>query len=143
MAVEGEHRATIEAEVERAIRLAERARSRGYDPEPTVEIPVATDMADRVENLLGFDGLAEEIRDLEGETSRERAALELARSFAEGDLGDFDEPEARIEAAVRTAVALLTEGVVAAPIEGIDRVEILENDDGTEFVNVYYAGPIR
>jgi len=26
---------------------------------------------------------------------------------------------------------------------GIDRVELLENDDGTEFVNVYYAGPIR
>jgi DNA polymerase II large subunit len=32
---------------------------------------------------------------------------------------------------------------VAAPIEGIDRVEVLDNDDGSRFVNVYYAGPIR
>ncbi|MFW6449188.1 MAG: DNA polymerase II large subunit, partial [Halobacteriota archaeon] len=143
MAAEGAHRRAIEGEVERAMRLAERARARGYDPEPAVEIPVAADMADRVENLLGFDGLAEEIRALEGETSRERAALELARSFADGDLGDFDDPAARIEAAVRTAVALLTEGVVAAPIEGIDRVALEPAPDGGSFVRIWYAGPIR
>ncbi len=68
---------------------------------------------------------------------------ELVTDFVEGTVGEFDSPAGKIEGAVRTAVALLTEGVVAAPIEGIDRVELLENDDGTQFVNVYYAGPIR
>ncbi|OYR86266.1 DNA polymerase II large subunit, partial [Halorubrum sp. E3] len=63
--------------------------------------------------------------------------------FGEGTVGDYDSRAGKVEGAVRTAVALLTEGVVAAPIEGIDRVELLENDDGSEFVNVYYAGPIR
>ncbi|MFC3959604.1 DNA polymerase II large subunit [Halovivax cerinus] len=134
---------SLEAELDEALDVAERARSRGGDPEPEVEIPVARDMADRVENILGIDGVAERVRELEGEMSREEAALELAVDFAEGRVGDYETKAGKVEGAVRTAVALLTEGVVAAPIEGIDRVEFLENSDGTEFVNVYYAGPIR
>jgi len=135
--------ATLEAELDSAMDVARRARERGGDPTTDVEIPVARDMADRVENILGIDGVAERVRELEGEMSREEAALELVTDFVEGTVGDFDTRAGKIEGAVRTAVALLTEGVVAAPIEGIDRAEILTNDDGTEFVNVYYAGPIR
>ncbi|WP_254766337.1 DNA polymerase II large subunit [Salinilacihabitans rarus] len=133
----------LERRLDEAFDVAERAKGRGADPEPEVEIPVAQDMADRVENILGIDGVAERVRELEGEMSREEAALELAKDFAEGTVGDYETRAGKVEGAVRTAVALLTEGVVAAPIEGIDRVEILENGDGTEFVNVYYAGPIR
>ncbi|MWV41749.1 DNA polymerase II large subunit [Natrialba sp. INN-245] len=133
----------IESQLDEAFDVAERAKERGADPEPEVEIPVAQDMADRVENILGIDGVAERVRELEGEMSREEAALELAKDFAEGRVGDYETKAGKVEGAVRTAVALLTEGVVAAPIEGIDKVEILENGDGTEFVNVYYAGPIR
>ncbi|SEW25474.1 DNA polymerase II large subunit [Natrinema salifodinae] len=133
----------LELQLDEAFDVAERAKERGADPVPEVEIPVAQDMADRVENILGIDGVAERVRELEGEMSREEAALELAEDFAEGRVGDYETKAGKVEGAVRTAVALLTEGVVAAPIEGIDKVEILENDDGTEFVNVYYAGPIR
>ena len=134
---------TLETQLESAFDVAERAKERGGDPKPEVEIPTARDMADRVENILGIDGVAERVRELEGEMSREEAALELVEDFVEGTVGDYDSREGKVEGAVRTAVALLTEGVVAAPIEGIDRVELLENDDGTEFINVYYAGPIR
>ena len=133
----------IESRLDEAFDRAERAKGMGYDPEPEVEIPIAKDMADRVENILGIPGVAERVRELEGEMTREEAALELVTDFVEGTVGDYDSREGKVEGAVRTAVALLTEGVVAAPIEGIDRVEICENDDGTEFVNVYYAGPIR
>ena len=135
--------ARIEERLDEAWDVAETAKEQGRDPEPEIEIPIARDMADRVENILGIDGVAERVRDLEGEMSREEAALELVTDFVDGNVGDYDSREGKIEGAVRTAVALLTEGVVAAPIEGIDRVELLENDDGTEFVNVYYAGPIR
>src|SRR6056297_1500974 len=134
---------TLETELDSAMAVAERARERGGDPKPEVEIPTARDMADRVENILGIDGVAERVRELEGQMSREEAALELVEDFVEGTVGDYDSREGKIEGAVRTAVALLTEGVVAAPIEGIDRAELLQNDDGTEFINVYYAGPIR
>ncbi|MFP9062055.1 DNA polymerase II large subunit [Natrialbaceae archaeon A-chndr2] len=133
----------LETGLEDALEVAETAKSRGSDPKPEVEIPVAKDMADRVENILGIEGVAERVRELEQEMSREEAALALAEDFAEGRVGDYETKAGKVEGAVRTAVALLTEGVVAAPIEGIDKVEILSNDDGTEFVNVYYAGPIR
>ena len=135
----------LEAELDRALSVAERARERGDDPSDEVEIPVARDMADRVEKVLDIPGVADRVRDYEADpsTSREEAALELARAFAEGEVGDYDTPAKKVEGAVRTAVALLTEGVVAAPIEGIDRVEAMENDDGTECVRVFYAGPIR
>ncbi|MFC7133094.1 MULTISPECIES: DNA-directed DNA polymerase II large subunit [Salinibaculum] len=135
--------AELEAELDEAFDVANAARERGGDPAPEVEIPVARDMADRVENILGIEGVAERVRELEGQMSREEAALELVEDFVEGTVGDYDTRAGKVEGAVRTAVALLTEGVVAAPIEGIDRVELLENDDGTEFINVYYAGPIR
>ncbi|WP_248517469.1 DNA polymerase II large subunit [Salinarchaeum laminariae] len=133
----------IETELDRAIELAEEAKSRGEDPRPEVEIPTARDMADRVENILGIEGVAERVRELEEEFSREEAALELVEDFVEGRVGSYESDAGKIEGAVRTAVALLTEGVVAAPIEGIDRVEIEQNDDGTDYVTVAYAGPIR
>ncbi|MEF8841302.1 MAG: DNA polymerase II large subunit [Haloarculaceae archaeon] len=135
----------LESGLDGAMAVATRARERGGDPTEDVEIPIAKDMADRVENILGIPGVADRVREMEADPdiSREEAALELARSFAEGQVGDYDTRAGKIEGAVRTAVALLTEGVVAAPIEGIDQVEVLENDDGTEFVRVFYAGPIR
>ncbi|MFP4189190.1 MAG: DNA polymerase II large subunit, partial [Halobacteriales archaeon] len=133
----------LETRLEDAIELAERARERGADPTPEVEIPVAKDLADRVENLIGVEGVAERIRALEEtEESREDVALRLAEEFADGEFPP-EERDEKAEAAIRTAVALLTEGVVAAPIEGIDGVDLLTNDDGTEYLRVEYAGPIR
>ncbi|MDX1744410.1 MAG: DNA-directed DNA polymerase II large subunit [Halobacteriales archaeon] len=133
----------LEDRLSDAIDVANEARAMGFDPQTEVEIPVAKDMADRVEKVLEIPGVAERVRELESQMSREEAALALAADFAAGRVGDDDSREGKIEGAVRTAVALLTEGVVAAPIEGIDGVEIHTNDDGSEFVSVYYAGPIR
>ncbi len=133
--------------------LANEARSKGGDPKPHVEIPVAEDMAERCEVLLEREygdkihGLAEEIRRLEEDESvggREEMSLVLAEEFAQGELSkDFDNNAERVEAAIRTAVAILTEGVVAAPIEGIGIVEIDDNDDGTQFIRLPFFGPIR
>ncbi|ODS40373.1 hypothetical protein BEH94_04500, partial [Candidatus Altiarchaeales archaeon WOR_SM1_SCG] len=53
------------------------------------------------------------------------------------------EKDERIEQAVRTALAILTEGVVAAPIEGIAKVEVNQNPDNTNFLSIYFSGPIR
>ena len=40
-------------------------------------------------------------------------------------------------------MALLTEGVVSAPTEGIAKVGLGKNDDGSLYLKIYYAGPIR
>ncbi|MBS3760293.1 MAG: DNA polymerase II large subunit, partial [Halodesulfurarchaeum sp.] len=141
--VESAYFTELETRLQQAISVAETARKHGADPVPDVEIPVATDMADRVENILGIDGVAARVRELEDDYSRERAALMLVEDFVEGNVGEYETRQGKVEGAVRTAVALLTEGVVAAPIEGIDRVELRQNDDGSEFVAVSYAGPIR
>ncbi|MFB6292895.1 MAG: hypothetical protein ABEH60_01360, partial [Halonotius sp.] len=42
----------LESGLDEAMTVAERARGQGKDPETEVEIPVAKDMADRVENIL-------------------------------------------------------------------------------------------
>ena len=134
--------AGIESELEAAMRLAAAARARGLDPRTEVEIPIASDLADRVEALLGYKGIAARIRELEREMSREEAALRIGDDFVARKFGETT-PEEILDHAIRGAMALLTEGVVAAPTEGIGKVSLGKNDDGTEYLKIYYAGPIR
>lgn len=133
----------LESRLKAAIELANRARSNGGDPKPYVEIPLAKDLADRVENLIGVPGVADKIRELEDIMSREESALEIGRLVAEGVVGDFPTKKDAVEAAIRISMATLTEGVVAAPLEGIDKVELGKNDDGSEYIKIFYSGPIR
>ncbi|RZN41061.1 MAG: DNA polymerase II large subunit [Methanosarcinales archaeon] len=134
----------LENDVQRAIKIVTAARMMGHDPELHPEIPLAKDLADRVENLIGIP-VAERIRELEHDLglSREEAAMQLGVDIATMHTHQFDSRDAAVEASIRAAVALLTEGVVAAPIEGIAKIDIVDNDDGTEFVRIFYAGPIR
>ncbi len=134
---------SLENELNRAIELANRARTKGADPLPAIEIPIAKDLADRVEKLLVIEGVAKRLRELENTMSREEAALQLALDVAKGEIKSFGSKRDAIEAAVRVAMAVLTEGVVAAPIEGIARIDLAKNDDGSDYIRVYYAGPIR
>jgi DNA polymerase II large subunit len=127
-----------------AMEVAQAAKSLGLDPTTEVEIPLAVDLAERVEKLIGIPGIAVRVREMEEKgMSREEAALAIGVDFAEGRLGKGASKIESVENAIRTSVALLTEGVVAAPIEGIARVDLGNNDDGTEYLKVYYAGPIR
>ena len=135
---------SLQSGLDQALEIARTARSRGLDPTLDVEIPFAVDLAERVEKLIGIPGIAVRIREMEGDgMSREEAALAIGIDFAEGRLGPGSSKIESVENAIRTSVALLTEGVVAAPMEGIARVDLGKNDDGTEYLKVYYAGPIR
>jgi DNA polymerase II large subunit len=130
-------------EVKKAYSIAKKARSRFLDPSPDVEIPIAKNMAERVEWLLRIDGIAERIQKFEEEgLSRENICFRIAEEIVKGKYGKFSRIEA-IDKAVRSSVAILTEGVVAAPIEGIAKVKIGKNQNGSEFLRIYYAGPIR
>ncbi len=134
---------TLETGLSRAIELANRARANGADPVPSIEIPIAKDLADRVEKLIGVEGVAKRLRELESTMSREEASLQLGFEVASGKIKQFESKKDAIEAAVRISMAVLTEGVVAAPIEGIAKIDLAKNDDGTEYIRIYYAGPIR
>ena len=128
--------------LEQAMQVAQTARKEGLDPEINVEIPIANDLADRVEAQVGIAGVAASIRELETRMSREEAALHIGDYFAERRFGETTKEEI-LDHAIRTSMALLTEGVVSAPIEGIAKVTIRKNDDGSEYLSIYYAGPIR
>ncbi|MEM2924764.1 MAG: DNA polymerase II large subunit [Methanocellales archaeon] len=132
---------SLEQELNRAMSLANEARKRGSDPEPRIEIQPAIDLADRVEKLMGIKGIAKRIRELN--LGREELALQIGYEIASEKITKFESKIQAIEGAIRTAVAILTEGVVAAPIEGIARVGIGKNDCGTSYLRIYYAGPIR
>ncbi len=123
--------------------VAEKARKKGQDPYLEVEIPPARDMAARVEGLVGPRNVASRIRELDKMNySREKIALKIAEEIAEGEFGSYTQEECA-DQAIRTALAILTEGIVAAPLEGIAQVKIKENLDNTRYLSLYFAGPIR
>lgn len=134
---------SLKESLDKELAIATEARKRGFDPEPVPEIRVTKDLAERVEALIGVSGLSSRIRELEhAGYGREEIALRICSDFVDQRFGSYQKLEV-IEYAVRTAVAILTEGVVAAPIEGIARVESDRNDDGSEYIKLFYAGPIR
>lgn len=143
---------TLEEGTAQAYEVAKEARKKGHDIETEPEIPLAKNLAERVEGLVGPSGIAKHIKELEEEMSREEVAFEVAREIVtsdevmKADPGNKDQYKIKEEAAdqaVRTALSILTEGVVAAPLEGIARVAIKRNFDQSWYLAVYFTGPIR
>ena len=138
----------LEKETNHLYEIANEARSKGLDVEVETEVPLAKDLAERVEGLVGPEGVALRIKELEKDMDRESVAFEIAAEIATGEFKLTGEKEnwneeQRCDQALRTALAILTEGVVAAPLEGISDVKIKKNFDGTKYIGVYFAGPIR
>ncbi|WP_048152364.1 DNA-directed DNA polymerase II large subunit [Methanolacinia paynteri] len=133
---------SLQTGLETAIKVAKQARLKGIDPRTIVEIPIANDLADRVEALLDIKGVAARLRELGETMSREEVALKIGDDFIAKKFGEQTREEI-LDHAIRTSMALLTEGVVAAPTEGIGKIGVGRNDDGTEYLKIYYAGPIR
>lgn len=130
---------SLDEERRRALEVAGRCRRVGEDPSTDVEIPSAEDLADRVESLMGLDGLAGAVRRYTEEgLERGEVAFRVSEDIARMELGELKDLDA-VEMAVRTAVAILTEGVVAAPIEGMDRVDVVDGGG----VQLFFSGPIR
>ena len=138
----------LEAETHHLYDIANEARSKGLDVETETEVPLAKDLAERVEGLVGPENVAKRIKELEKDMDRESVAFEIAAEIASGKFELTGEKanwndEQRCDQGLRTALAILTEGVVAAPLEGISDVKIKQNFDGTKYIGVYFAGPIR
>jgi len=135
---------SIQREAERALAVARAARRQGWDPTLEVEIVLAEDLAARVEAQTELPGVARLVRDLTARLNdRELVALEAARAIARGSLRSFPKPEQAIDKAVRAGLSILTEGILVAPLEGIAKVLIGRNEDGSDYVDLYFAGPIR
>jgi DNA polymerase II large subunit len=132
----------LEDDISRLYATAELARKKGYDPVDHTEIYKASDLAARVEGLLGVKGVAARIRELDSKMSREETAFKIIEEIINGKFGDYEDWVAA-EYALRTALAIVTEGITAAPLQGIEKVEIKHNLDNTRYLAVHYAGPMR
>jgi DNA polymerase II large subunit len=134
---------SLKQRIQQIYDIADEARELGYDPKPFVEIPPAHDVAARVEATLGGPkGVEHRIRELQEEMSREEVAFTVAGEIATGDLGNIEDFEKAADKAVRVGLAILTESITAAPLEGIAKVRI-GGSDPERYLALYLAGPIR
>jgi len=133
---------TIENQLKKLYSISDEARSKGFDPALKTECIIAQDIADLVEGLVGPKGVALSIRNLNSKMQREEIAFKVAEEITLGKFGHM-EPERAAEQAIRTALAIFTEGLTAAPIQGIAEVKIKINADRTRYLAIYFAGPIR
>src|SRR3972149_1090323 len=67
-------------------------------------------------------------------------AARVAKEFAHRPAKTREEA---IDRAVRVGLAILTEGILVAPLEGLAEVRVKRNADGTNYVDLSFAGPIR
>ncbi|QUC64604.1 DNA polymerase II large subunit [Nitrosopumilus sp. K4] len=119
------------------------AKSSLVDSSGIIEPKIAFDLADRVAKMHEID-IAEPLRNLLKINGKELSALILSKEIA---LGKYTLPdstlEEKLDLAVRVGLAIVTEGVTIAPLQGISEVKIKKNKDGTEYLSVSIAGPMR
>jgi DNA polymerase II large subunit len=128
--------------VQRNLDFAMKARQIGLDASDKVEPKIAFDLADRVAKMHDID-IAGRLRELFSHTSKEKAALKIAEEIALGEYGNED-LRSRLNNAVRVSLAIVTEGVTVAPLQGIADVQLKKNNyGGSEYLSISFAGPIR
>ena len=132
----------LEKDLAQLYGISEKARQKGLDPALFPECKIAKDLADLVEGLVGPRGVAESIRTLSGKLPREELAFKIAEEIVYGKFGHM-EPEDAADQAIRTALAIFTEGLTAAPLQGVAKVAIKTNNDRTRYLAIYFAGPMR
>jgi len=119
------------------------AKSSLVDSSGIVEPKIAFDLADRVSKMHEID-IAEPLRELLKINGKEISALILSKEIALGKYSLADASlEDKLDLAVRVGLAIVTEGVTIAPLQGISAVKIKKNKDGTEYLSVSIAGPMR
>ena len=132
--------------------IAQKARTLNLDPEPIVDIPLATNVAQRSEALVASlapqlmgSGVAQRIDELEKQYAAGdwRVALTISLEVAQQKFCEFANLREAIEVGSRVGLAYITLGVVAAPLEGLVEIKFKKRKDGRDYVAAYFAGPIR
>src|SRR3989344_1072782 len=143
---------TIEKNVNIVYSVASKARAKGLDPVDSVEIPLAKNMAERVEGLITAvapqiknSGIVERIYELEKTYSKLdwRVAFVIAEEVAEEKFCKFKNKIEAMEVGIRIGIAYVTNGVVASPLEGFTNLKIRKRRDNKDYIALFFSGPIR
>ena len=117
-----------------------------------INIPLASDVADRIEGLLSVlnpklikSGLADFIREAEKKYGPNdwRVAIDSAIATAESKFVKFENIHDAIEMGIRVGLAYITAAIVSAPVEGFVKLEFKKRMDGKEYFACHFGGPIR
>ncbi len=134
-------------QIDEQFAVATQARETGFDVCSKVECIPVTDLADRTEKLAGPIGVAVHFRYVleQNKGDRMKALFQLFKEIVLEEAEWYHEPsmEKRIEQGIKTCLVIMTEGVVVAPLDGLPYVKLADNADGTKYVDIYFAGPIR
>ncbi len=142
----------IDEKVKLAYSIANKAKSKGYDVDKIVDIPLAKNMAERVEGIISIvapqirnSGMVERIAELEDKYGKLdwRVALVIAEEVAREKFCKFKNKLEAIEVGIRVGLAYVTIGVVSSPLEGFIRLDLKKRRDGKDYFCLYYSGPIR
>jgi len=127
-----------------AVSVAKKAKSTERDITNDIESIPAAGIAEKTEILVGPKGVAKIYNELwEKHKDRLKITIIIFDMILDNQLGNIEDPEKRLEQAIRTALVIQTDGVVVSPITGLPHIKISKNPDGTSYPDIYYAGPIR
>lgn len=132
----------LDSELKNLYNLAQKARQKGLDPSFEPETRIANDLAEMVEGLVGPPNVALRIRELSKRMNKYEMAFVIAEDIVHAKFGHTDIEQAS-EQAIKTALAVMTGGITAAPIQGIAHTKIKQNPNRSQYLAIYFAGPIR
>jgi DNA polymerase II large subunit len=143
---------TIESETKKIYKVAEEARSKGFDPVSKVEITLARSLAEKVVGLIATvspqienSGIVERILELEKEHGKldPMVSFKIAEEVAKQKFCKFSSLIEAIEVGIRIGFAYITLGVVSSPIEGFTGLKLGKTKDAKNYFIAYFSGPIR
>jgi len=142
----------LKEDVEKVYSIANKARSKGYDPHNEVEIPLANSMAEKVVGLISTvypqmknTNISERILELEREYGKLDTTIvfKIAEEVARQKFCKFKDLLESMEAGIRVGFAYATLGVVSSPIEGFTGLKIRKTHEGKDYIEANFSGPIR
>lgn len=135
---------TLQKQASAVYSHAIKAKTKSYDTSTEIEVIPAVDLADRAETIIGLKGLSQRFREIaKDQPNRRKAYFQLFEEILSQKWWDIPDEQKRVEIAIKACLLIETEGVVVAPLDGIPKVEINKNPDGSKYIDIYFAGPIR
>ncbi|MEM4230643.1 MAG: DNA polymerase II large subunit, partial [Candidatus Pacearchaeota archaeon] len=142
----------LEKKVKEVYSIAEEARKKGIDPVSCVEVPLATNLAEKAVRLIALmypqlddKNIINRILELE----KQYGPLDIAVSFkiaeeiAKEKFCKFRNLLEAIDAGIRLGFAYITLGVVSSPIEGYTGLRLGKTKDNKDYFIANFSGPIR
>jgi DNA polymerase II large subunit len=142
----------LKKEIDKSYLVAERARSKGLDPEDKVEVPLALSMAAKVVRLIATkypqldnEEVINRILDLEKKYGSldNSVSFTIAEEIAKEKYCKFETQLEAIDAGIRVGFAYTTLGVVSSPIEGYTEIRTGKTKIGETYLKAFFSGPIR